>query len=56
MILSLNVAKRANVKQGSQLHKLSVMKFHRVHLIFLEEVLRFEPAEQWEGGMEIFIV
>lgn len=45
-----NVAKRANIKQGSQLHKLYVMKFHQVHLIFLEEVLRFDPTEWWYGN------
>lgn len=56
MILNLNVAKRANVKQGSQFHNLSIKIFHLVHLKFLKETLSFNPVEYWESGLEIFLV
>lgn len=55
MILSWNIAKGANIKQGSQFHKLSVMKFHWIYLKFLKEILTFDPAGFREAGAEIFI-
>lgn len=56
MILNLNVVKRANVKQRSQFYNLSIKIFHWVHLKFLKKTLSFNPAEYWEGSMEIFLV
>ena len=56
MILSWNIAKEANIKQGSQFHKLSVLKIHWIYLKFLKEILKFDPAGFREAGVEIFIV
>ena len=39
VIVIWNIAKGANIKQGTQFLKLSVIKFHWAYLKFLKEIL-----------------
>lgn len=54
VILSLNIAKQTNKYQTrTPIPQIIYNAISLIHLKFLKEMFRFDPAECWEGGVEI---